>query len=377
MLFDLEDPEEDNVFLEDENPHHTDLTPAQHDFFGHENVERQVVEMINNDRLPHALILSGMEGVGKATFAFRLVRFLLTRAPDNEDSLFGAPEKIKIENLTSPLSHPAQAQISSGGHPDLLSIERGWDDKKDRRRAQLDVDEIRKIVPFLRRTAAYDGGYRIVVIDDCDTMNRNSQNALLKILEEPPEKTLLILITHRLGALLPTILSRAAVLNFQPLSDVQIQNALQSRGIKLTHTELGFVTDYAQGSLGNALMIAQEHALLMIQDSFNFFKSPSFDWSKIQIFAEALAMKSSINDDMQKLFIESHIFLADVAAKIGMLDKPLPAWMEGFAFLTSRHGNKLELGERLRHLKSLTYQGNLDRRFLVMESYRLWEEICA
>jgi DNA polymerase III subunit delta' len=374
MLFDALDDDDDEI-LNSSNVDEVNSTPDQIgiNVFGHDAVEQKIIDMINNDRLPHALIFSGLEGVGKSSFAFRLVRFLLTQDSSPMAGLFGEDASQKVETLTSRAAHPAQAQITSGGHPDLLFIERTFDEKKDRRRAQLDVEEVRRIAPFLRRTAAYDDGYRIVIVDDCDTMNRNSQNALLKILEEPPQKTLLILITHRIGALLPTILSRAAIINFQPLANTDIEKALAQKAPDIKGHELEFVIDYAQGSLGRALNITQPHILLTVQDVFSHLSSQALNWAELQLFAESLGAKSTLIEEIQRAFIDTHIFLADCCARHQMTKYSWPSWLSTLGYVSAFRGNALELGEKLRHLKSTVYNGNLDKRFLVIEAYRLWE----
>ena len=150
--------------------------PRAMDFcLGHDAVEQKLLGFINGQRPPHGLIFTGPKGIGKATMAYRFARYLLKNGtPDKaQDSLFGAPPA--PENLFVSPDDPIFRRVSSGGHADMMSVERAYDTVKNRYKSGVEVDEIRKVAPFLRMTAA-DGGWRVVIIDDADTMNRNSQN---------------------------------------------------------------------------------------------------------------------------------------------------------------------------------------------------------
>ena len=185
---------------------------------GHDIIEQSLLSLYNNDKLPHALIFAGPMGVGKTTMAFRVARFLLKHgsADSNQDSLFGdAPAP--PTNMHVPADDPVSHKVASGGHPDLRTIERPMDERKGTRKNSVDVETARTIAPFLRMSAS-EGGWRIVIVDEADTMNYFAQNAILKILEEPPPKALLILICNRLGAMIPTIRSRCRTFNFHRYS---------------------------------------------------------------------------------------------------------------------------------------------------------------
>ena len=157
------------------------------DLIGHMAVDAMLQGLVNGGAMPHAVIFAGSAGIGKATAAFRLARLLLARP--------GAADDVA-------------RKVASGGHPDLLVVERPHDDRKDRRRDAVDIDSIRRIAPFMHMTASQDGGWRVAIVDDADTMTTQAQNAILKILEEPPSRAVLILVCHRIGGLIPTIRSR-------------------------------------------------------------------------------------------------------------------------------------------------------------------------
>lgn len=259
---------------------------------GHDAVEAQLLALANEGRMPHAVIFSGAEGIGKATMAFRLARFMLTRGVDdpNQDSLFGAPEPAPpAESMDMEVDHPVFSRVASGGHADLLVVGRKMDDAKGKRAASVEVAEIRKVAPFLRLSAS-EGGWRVVIIDDADTMNRNAQNALLKILEEPPPHVLIILVAHRAGALIPTIRSRARVVTFEPLGDQVMTELLQVQNHFLAQQEMEALSVLAEGSLGRALALLEEGGLDSMGKVMSVFEQyPDWKGSDIHALAEELA----------------------------------------------------------------------------------------
>ncbi len=222
--------------------------------FGHGGIERFLLEMYTAGRMPHALVFAGPKGIGKATTAYRLARFLLKQGvwDPNQDSLFGGGESEPPETMDVPSDNPVFSRVASGGHPDLLSVEP--EEEKG-----LKVEQLRKVTPFLRMKAS-EGGWRVVIVDDADTMNRNAQNALLKILEEPPSDTVLILVTHRPGALIPTIRSRCRMVHFQPLAREIVQELVSKAGLELSLDGRALVAMAADGSVGRALRYAENGA---------------------------------------------------------------------------------------------------------------------
>ncbi len=150
---------------------------------GHDEAERRLVGLAVADRLPHAWLISGPAGIGKATLAFRFARWLLAKEPAG-DGLFCDPG---AGGLFLDPAHPVFRRVASGGHADLLTIERAFDDARGRLKSEIPVDEVRRIPAFFAATPA-EGSWRIVIVDGADWMNRNAANALLKILEEPPSR---------------------------------------------------------------------------------------------------------------------------------------------------------------------------------------------
>src|SRR5436305_3181142 len=193
---------------------------ANPDLFGHEAAETALSRLFGQHRLPHALLLTGPRGIGKATLAFRLARFVLARSTGElEPGLFG---DVAGEGLAVPPDSGVFRRVASGGHADLLTVERAYDPRRRRLRGEIVVDDVRAIASFLRLTPA-EGGWRVVIVDGADEMNRNAANSLLKILEEPPRRAVLLLVAHSPGRLLPTIRSRCRRFPLTPLPPTTVR----------------------------------------------------------------------------------------------------------------------------------------------------------
>jgi DNA polymerase-3 subunit delta' len=199
------------------------------------------------------LLLTGPRGIGKATLAFRLARFVLARSTDELSAgLFGDAGG---EGLWIPPEMGVFRRVVSGGHADLLTVERAYDPRRRRLRSEIVVDDVREIANFLRLTPA-EGGWRVVVVDGADEMNRNAANALLKILEEPPSRALLLLVAHSPGRLLPTIRSRCRPMALSPLAPALVRQLLACYRPDMDEPQCEAITALASGSIGRALELA-------------------------------------------------------------------------------------------------------------------------
>jgi len=271
----------------------------------HEGNEQLLLDQFSAGRMPHGLVFCGPKGIGKATMAYRLARFLLAQeaSDPNQSAMFSEEAKTSSDTLDIPPESNTFRQVASGGHPDLLTIERAYDATKNKHKDSVAVADIRKVNPFLRMTASRAGGWRVVIIDDADTMNRNAQNALLKILEEPPENTAIILITHRMGAMIPTIRSRVRVLNFNALNKEAFNDLLQQQGYILPEEQLDTIYHLSEGSLGVALEYIENSGLDTLTQLLGLFEHyPQWAWPEIHQLADQLARNGQ--DQAYKNFSE-------------------------------------------------------------------------
>lgn len=252
--------------MSDDNKLEPKTTP---DLVGHSEAEQTLLESYNSGRMHHAWLITGPRGIGKATLAYRFARFLLKHGKpggDEGDSLFG--DALPASDPESLYVDPEDAvfrRIAAGGHADLMTIEREFDEKKNRFKGQIGVDRVRGVGSFLGKTSA-EGGWRVVVIDAADEMNRNSANAVLKVLEEPPAQAVLLLLAHNPGRLLPTIRSRCRTLNLNSLSDDIIVDLMSKHAPDSSAEEALGLAKLAEGSFGRALSLYEEGGLELHQE---------------------------------------------------------------------------------------------------------------
>jgi DNA polymerase-3 subunit delta' len=213
---------------------------------GGEGVETAFLQSLRRGRLHHAWLLTGPEGVGKATFAYRAARRLLGSRPDPAYGLLGSsPED------------PVSRQVASRAHPDLLVLEREGEDGKPRK--FIPVDDARRLPEFFSKAPA-SAPFRVAIIDSVDDMNVNAANALLKSLEEPPARGVLFLVSHAPGGLIATIRSRCRRLAFAPWTSDRVEAFLKARA-GLTAEEASHLARMARGAPGQALRMAEAGAL--------------------------------------------------------------------------------------------------------------------
>jgi DNA polymerase III subunit delta' len=215
---------------------------------GHGAAEQNLLDAYRGPRMHHAWLIGGPEGIGKATLAYRFARFILAhpdpRRVGGATDLFVSPDD------------PVARRIVAGAHPDLLALRRIAEAGKDKIPQDISVNAVRDLVRFFGSTAG-EGGWRICLVDAADELNRSSANALLKLLEEPPARSLFLIVAHMPGRLLPTIRSRCRTLALAPLTEAEIVRGLASFDeVKLPAEEAADLARRAGGSLRRALEIA-------------------------------------------------------------------------------------------------------------------------
>ena len=226
--------------------------------FGQDPAQAGFLDAFNSGRLHHGWLITGPKGVGKATLAWSIARFLLTTPQADPASLFAAPPPATL--ATDP-DHPVAHRLRALSEPGLFLLRRPYDDKSDRLKTQITVDEVRRLHHFFHMSAT-DGGRRVVIVDAMDDMNLQAANALLKMLEEPPARTTLLLIAHQPARLLPTIRSRCRALRLSPLGPAAMAAALDQAGAG-TPDDPAALAELAGGSVGEALRLLAEDGLTL------------------------------------------------------------------------------------------------------------------
>lgn len=191
--------------------------------FGQTRAQTAFLEAFNGGRMHHAWLVTGPKGVGKATLAWQIARFLLCQ---NGGGLFGAPQDLAVDP-----SAPVLTRIAALAEPRLQLCRRPWDAKAKRLKTAITIDEVRKLKGFFNLSSA-DGGWRVAIVDAADDLTIAAENGLLKMLEEPPEKTVILLVAHQPSKLLPTIRSRCRRLQCHALSEADMGKALAQAGFE-------------------------------------------------------------------------------------------------------------------------------------------------
>lgn len=375
----LTDPDEDGFSLFDDEgdygpvadtPSVETLAPPQSNpnLLAHHDIERNMLDLWYANRLPHAMIFNGLKGIGKSTFAYRLARFVLRNSdPENQSGgLLGDMDDVRAETMDISPEDPVFRKVTSGGHGDLLVITKPADKKT------IPAEDVRKIAPFLRQTSS-SGGWQVVIIDDAELMTNQAQNALLKILEEPPARALIILVTHGAGGLLPTIRSRSRFVPFAPLSDDDIQTLLKkSSGGGLPSQDLTILTALSRGSAGQGIALLQEGGIETIHHVLDCLSSiHTVNANQINLFSLEIGKSGADNVIQQFNYIVRWWFetmvrqlaMGENKYHLGNITLQIPPKHTLQSFL--------RLHEAVEEHIKICEHGNLDKRYMVFKTLRM------
>ena len=323
---------------------------------GHDSAFAELAEALRSGRMHHAWLIVGPEGVGKATLAYEFARFVLAGG-----------EKVGAE-------HPVARKIAALSHPNLLVIRRSWVEKSKRYSQWIGVDEVRRLRSFLGHSAG-EGGWRLVIVDRADEMNQNAANALLKALEEPPVRTLFLLVSSAEGKLPVTIRSRARTLRVGPLGREELERAARAALVQARQEPdaktLATALALSQGSVRRALELASNDGVQLYDEIAGALAAlPEIDGTRLHRQAERLSGQG----DPTRLDLYMALLLGFIERLIRFT-----ATGEGASEGEERLAKRLvspaglvhwaEAWEAISQSKAATLELNLDRGLLVLETW--------
>jgi DNA polymerase III subunit delta' len=251
--------------------------------YGQAAAEQAFLDAYRGGRMPHAWLIGGPHGIGKATLAYRMARFVFAH-PSQADPALGS-----VTSLALPADHSALRRVAAQGHSDLLAIERAINEKTGKLYTQIQVDDVRRTIGFFGSTAG-EGGWRICIVDSADELNAAGANALLKILEEPPARSLLLVVSHSPGRLLPTIRSRCRRLALRALEPADVARAVANAlGREADEAEIKAAAVASDGSVARALDLLGG-AALKVREQVNTLLTalPTVDPRSLHALGDAL-----------------------------------------------------------------------------------------
>ena len=338
---------------------------AATELIGHDSAERQFLDAWNGGRLAHAWLIAGPRGIGKATLAYRIARFVLSGGGEATGGLFG--DSAGPTSLSVAPEHPVFRKIAGNAYPDLRVFERGYS-KDGKRQRDIATDTVREIGEFLSLTPS-EGGWRVVIVDAADDLNREGANAILKPLEEPSRNSLILLVVHSVDRLLPTIRSRCRRLVLRPLAEDTVVTLLRRRQPDLDEADARAVARLAEGSIGRALALVDGEGLALYREMIALIGAlPRLDVGKLHSFSDKVGGDEEKTRTLEALFLR---WLATAAGRGGLAGEAVAG--EGALgkklVATAGLDRWLDLWDRTVRAFERTDAVNLDRKQVVLNAF--------
>lgn len=294
------------------------------DLLGHDQALSRAARAIRAGRPPQAWLITGPAGIGKATLAYRIARYILR---------YGTTDAGPAD-LSVPADDPVSSQIMAGAFPSLLSLRRGVNERTGKLQNVLSVDEIRKLAGFFGMTSGA-GGWRVAIIDTADDMNDAAANALLKTLEEPPQRAMILILSHNPGRLASTIRSRCQRLDLRPLPEADAVAALRKFLPHHDDAELASLARLSGGSIGSALQLADGEGLSLAREAERLIDNAAFpDVPALIVLGEKIA---KISDGLEIFGAFLHDYLSDrIRARAQESTIGLDRWIEASEKLSAK-----------------------------------------
>lgn len=249
---------------------------------GHRRPLDEFVAAAQGGRLPHAWLLCGPQGVGKASFAYLVARAVLSHA-----------SPAQITHISPAVESDAARLLETSIHPDMYVLKRSYNKKTDKFRSDISVEETRNLKKAFALSSAR-GGWRVAIIDAIDEVTRNGVNALLKLLEEPPEKCLFLIVCHHPGRVLDTIRSRCRQLHFNALGENELQQIIAGKLVGVDPNEAAAAAFLADGSAGRALALSENGGFELYRDMVGVLAGlPQLDVEQLHGFANRFGARAA------------------------------------------------------------------------------------
>ncbi|MEP0940117.1 MAG: DNA polymerase III subunit delta' [Rhizobiaceae bacterium] len=325
-------------------------TPQQSEnVIGHEAALNRLFETYRSGRMHHAWLLTGPQGIGKATLALTFAKFL-----------FSFPDRGQLPDQfdASLISSDIHRQVAQGAHPQMLHLTRPWDEKTKRFKTQLSVEEVRRTQGFYGMTAGA-GGWRITIVDAVDDMNASAANALLKVLEEPPKRALFFVLNHATGRPLATIRSRCQQLAINPLAEDEVLKVLQHLGVQASNDDKARAVRLAEGSARRAVQLLESSIL----KDFGLFETmmqrratgAGGDWTAAHKIADSLSRRGQ--EDAYHLF--GDLVAAWMGAQVRLNQQSPLSELAGWA----------DLWDKANRSSTLADAFNLDKKQVILSLF--------
>lgn len=312
--------------------------------YGHTKALTQFENSVSEGKIHHAWLIGGPRGIGKACFAYSAAAKLFAATSALDESII-------------------RSKFANSAHPNLLHLSRPRDEKTGKFKSVLSVAEIRRTVPFFGKTAG-EGAWRVCIVDSADDMNTSAANALLKILEEPPARTVFFVLANSPGRLLPTIRSRCRYLPLRGLGRADLSAALAKIG-QAPDRDFDILASLSGGSVRRSILLQHHGGLELHQKFASMMGSPSLDWTLVHKLAEDLSRAN--RQEQYNLFIDmAHDYVAQqISEEVGegAQGKSAPFdYVVGLARL-------IKVWEKTSQEASLAQQYNLDKKQVILNLF--------
>mgnify|MGYP001314221216 FL=1 len=290
------------------------------EIIGHSSQKLSFLSSFASNRLPQCWLLAGDMGIGKASFAWLIAKFLLTTKYQPADLKIDLNEP-NINSILEPQSGSTLNRIISGSEQRVYIVRRGYNEKRKAFFKNISIEDVRKLQSYCSLSIA-DGGKRIIIIDTADDLNKSSSNALLKLLEEPPKNTIFLLISHQPNLLVPTLKSRCQKLSFSNLDQTDLGAVLKAIGCKIERSDEVSLSILSKGSAGAACRLINSNCINLYSDILNISSSlPNLNTNKILQLSQNYFAKAKPGEF--EIFLEMMQHFFSRLCKTGAMQKPV------------------------------------------------------